>query len=257
MNFEIKRFLMDCGEEWRDTYLEYLPEEILQMIYKIIYECCLENMDVKSSYFNEYNRRPTFNPERKSKYTLSFDMDYLFPYGYVPQYKSDCWSSVKHRLYNLPFTNSKHVSSFDGSHITYYAQNETNKSGQIQAFEQFDYLGVNFKQDRYHTKVKYDRGSIKEGQLRYLFKKDNYCICVRNINKINKKTKEIKFEIILNDTIWNNSFLRCQSLKTELLDRKQSIECMFDENYGNCMRGGMSIVLYPPNTPPPTPNFCS
>ncbi len=239
MNFEIKRFLMDCGEEWRDTYLEYLPEEILQMIYKIILQYNFEYIYSQKNFRNT----PSFNPERKSKYIITGNIDDVFPYGYVPQYKSDRWG-CKHMLYQLPFTDSEYNNCLDGEDYTFYAQNQTDKSGQIQAFEQLDYLGVNFKQDRYHTKVKYDRGSIKEGQLRYLFKKDNYCICVRNINKINKKTKEIKFEIILNDTIWNNSFLRCQSLKTELLDRKQSIECMFDEYYDGYRGNGRKVKLF-------------
>lgn len=240
MNYEVKRFLMDCGEEWRDTYLEYLPEEILQMIYKIIYQCCWENIDAKASIWE----RLTFMNERKSEYTLTKNIDIIFPYGYVPQYKSDRYSNCKHRLYDLPFTNSKYVSSFDGSHITYRASQQESKMGQIQSFELFDYLGVFFKVDEYHTKVKYDRGSIKEGQLRYLFVRDNYCICVRNINKINKKTKKIHFEIILNDTIWNNSFLRSQGMKIELLDRKQSIESMFDDEYGGYCGNGLKVKFY-------------
>ena len=42
MNFEMKRFLMDCGLPYQDTWLECLPEEILTKIYKYIYEDNIE-----------------------------------------------------------------------------------------------------------------------------------------------------------------------------------------------------------------------
>jgi hypothetical protein len=239
MNYEVKRFLMDCGEEWRDTYLEYLPEEILQMIYKIIYECCWENIKVKSII--KYERKPKF-PERKSQWIIPCNIDYIFPYGFVPQYKST--TSSKHSLDILPFTDSKYTSSFDGEHITYRAYQESSRAGQIQSFEYFDYLGVFFKQYRYRHSVNYERGSIKEGQLRYLFERDNYIICVRNINKINKKTKEIKFEIILNDCNFHYYMMNSQEMKTELLDRKQSVECMFDDEYGGHLGNGKKVKLF-------------
>jgi len=51
----INQFLMDCGDQpIIDTYLECLPEEILQVIYKMVYSDCIPYIGVPLLYY-EFN----------------------------------------------------------------------------------------------------------------------------------------------------------------------------------------------------------
>lgn len=253
-NYEMKRFLMDCGMDWRDSYLEYLPEEVLTIIYKF----------VMSDYLKEYIETPKLPREpylktairlRKeyigipikeiqkfkshtdvryqyvSPHTFTMNFGRLFPYGYEKHNKTytEAWGA-------LPFTNSSCSSSLDGDTRYYYAKDQTDKKGQIQAFKSLEYLGVCFKakQGLFGTKVEYNRGSIKEGKLRYVFKRDTYDIVMRNKNKINAKSGKIEFEIILNYQEWDMDDIISSGYDWEgarnKLDAKLSVECMFDNS---------------------------
>ena len=106
-NYEMKRFLMNCGMDWRDTYLEYLPEEIIQYIYKIIFNDGVQLINQFVPFVSpppdyEYILRPlphgniigdllrpTPMRERETIKTLfvTIPMTELFPHGFGNGYR--------------------------------------------------------------------------------------------------------------------------------------------------------------------------
>lgn len=62
-NSVIKKFLMDCGEFYQDTWLECLPEEIITKIYKHIYDDVMKELKDKINEVSMY---------RGSWYSLPF-----------------------------------------------------------------------------------------------------------------------------------------------------------------------------------------
>lgn len=76
MNFVIKQFLMDCNEEIEYTnYLEILPEEIITIIYRFVYD----NNIKKLEYGGEGNI------SHNQKYNEKYPYDNLFlQHGFLP-----------------------------------------------------------------------------------------------------------------------------------------------------------------------------
>ena len=205
MNYEVKRFLMDCGEEWRDTYLEYLPEEILEIIYKCLLQHSLQKIS-KCPY-------PTYgfpvplkvrrNKEKRGKYGLNMPIEWLFTFywrdGIIPMYKSKInrWETA------------------------FFCDDEDDDGrGQLQEFSHITFKGVMF--EMFDRIVNWERGTIKPQDLRYSFARGNIIIHMLNKTHIKKNTKNVDFYILVDQNICHKS--------RDYQDSSQNVKMMFDDS---------------------------
>jgi len=200
-NYETKRFLMDCGMNWRDTYLEYLPEEILQYIYKMVFnhsvlqinEYCPISKCYEKDDFRTYNRwlkEIPAKPHKKLGFLneLTIPMTDLFPYGFGNGYTQiDLKTKVE-------FTNH------------YCAYEQTNKESMIRDYDFMiingkKFMGMSSPYDYVcgrNEEVTWYRRTIKEGNLKYYFgNEDLGWVVMENVTKITKKTNNVEFKLTI------------------------------------------------------------
>jgi len=204
MNFEIKRFLMDCGEEWRDTYLEYLPEEILEIIYKCLLQHSLQKISKcpYPTYGFPVPLKPANTNEKTKQYLLNMPVEWLFTFhwrdGIIPMYKSKI--------------NRRETAFF-------CSDEDDDGAGQIQDFSHITFKGVMF--EMYDRIVNWDRGTIKTGSLVYRFGRANIIIQMFNRTHIKKNTKNVDFVIQVDP-------IRYRHRSREELEEARNLKMMFD-----------------------------
>ena len=161
MTWVINEFLMNCGEQpIYNSYLELLPEEILQLIYRFVNKETIRLLssydyyDLLAPWADEYSN---IDPLREK-----IDQDQVLINGY----------KIKKLLYGINGTNMNAK-----RHLFYKYYGVEEFCREYPNFEIYTYKGVSFKLQQVYTDwIRKDKKEYMEVSLRY--ENNNY-----NINK--------------------------------------------------------------------------
>lgn len=215
MNYEMKRFLMDCGMDWRETYLDYLPEEIIQYIYKMVFTDAVNKtvneftprhlyMERKWEWFGKINNwlKPLPEKHRETIDTLyvTIPMTELFPHGFANGYSKKDFNK---RNTKQQFGVVEPLYAFTDDE---YSEDQDDKTRQIMDYKSVVINGRKFEsfnnwtpyEDKMGKYVAWRGGTIPAGDLCYTFWWGNIALLeMNNHHKITKHNTEVTFKLTI------------------------------------------------------------